>query len=992
MNKRLLYILGIAAAMLTSCSDEVADAPSPFLNGTEKTPLVATALLGVESAPQTRAADKAFAENDKLIAYLRHVTWNGETTGERTLVSAQKSPSLITFTKGSTTMTAYSGSDIIPIGTNTGLGLSEGNTNVASDLSVDGGLYWDDFSVNDPSKDKTDYSTYLRDPGHYLQSYYGYCYNGGTPNSGTELDTEDKKAAGTIGWTVQADQTAGIKTSDLLWSAEQTPVAYSHALDGRKGLIIPFTHAMSKVTIEIALDEGFDVDNEGKAVAFGSNATTPTLYANRVTNTTAPTYTHSTTVAEGDAAKIQMHLADDEQTTKKVRVYEAIIAPTVMKADNLLAQITVDGNKYDIKLSDAVLTTDPAGGTAAWSSKLKAYTISSSTLTKNSPEADYTTEKGGITLAGVNYRIKVTLKKQKIEVKAYITDWTDVKATADGVIMFDADVKASSDVTGTEVTSTSFDLWRSTTNVDAASYDADGSAEGIQKASTYTCSTDKWAGSPTLYWANASTSYYFRALAKVENPATAPNVITTVSGSTAATQGTDLLWAQTSKHKGKDASGNVIQENGVEKVYDAGSAINPRTGDVPLTFEHAMSKVSVILKHADGIEDAAKVNLAGAKISIINLYNGGTINIKTGDIEKLTSPIDADPQDDPFTIKDQPVDGEYKWLNQFVIPQSLVNDKGGNARETSPAFYQSSELTKIYSDGTSLASGGGDGTYYLTSDLNSVAATLYDETTANTYNAYLTGARSEGYEEKYTAEEALAYNAALDGAVKEGDAKPSPGNYDAEEAKAHNATLPGAVKAGDSKPEEGTYTAEEAATYNAALTGAVKAGDAKPSPGNYSADEAATYNAELTGAVSTETTKKTYTADDANAYNATLDGAVAVGDVQIPAHYALPGSKTPTNTDKVSHNPGDLKSAGSKIMMYITLEDKTRYSIDLATCKAYTEDSEGKKTELDAITEWKRGEHYTYTISLAKEAVTFRAMIKDWVENTAGGNANLEWD
>ena len=35
---------------------------------------------------------------------------------------------------------------------------------------------------------------------------------------------------------------------------------------------------------------------------------------------------------------------------------------------------------------------------------------------------------------------------------------------------------------------------------------------------------------------------------------------------------------------------------------------------------------------------------------------------------------------------------------------------------------------------------------------------------------------------------------------------------------------------------------------------------------------------------------------------------------------------------------------------------------------------------------------YTYPITLKKEAISFRVIIKDWDEKTGSGNANLDWD
>ena len=72
-------------------------------------------------------------------------------------------------------------------------------------------------------------------------------------------------------------------------------------------------------------------------------------------------------------------------------------------------------------------------------------------------------------------------------------------------------------------------------------------------------------------------------------------------------------------------------------------------------------------------------------------------------------------------------------------------------------------------------------------------------------------------EEKYSAEEAIAHNAKLEGALKADVALTQ------EQARAYNAKITGAAKATGN-----TLTAEEAASYNATLKDAVKAGDRKP--------------------------------------------------------------------------------------------------------------------------------------------------------------------
>lgn len=124
-TNNILYIIGVAAALLSSCSDDFTAAD--YLNGSEKTPLTACALIDGAGGVRSRAVDKDFEASDQLIAYLRHVTWDGS-TGARTNVDADHAPQLVTFTKGSTAMEAYNGSDITPIGTGVALGLTSDNT------------------------------------------------------------------------------------------------------------------------------------------------------------------------------------------------------------------------------------------------------------------------------------------------------------------------------------------------------------------------------------------------------------------------------------------------------------------------------------------------------------------------------------------------------------------------------------------------------------------------------------------------------------------------------------------------------------------------------------------------------------------------------------------------------------------------------------------------------------------------------------------------
>ena len=462
MMKKLIYLSVIIA--LLSCSNDVEETSS-YLNGTGKTPIETAALLDVTTAPLTRAANKDFAENDQLLAYLRHVTWNGGAT-DRNSVSVDQAPCLVTFIKGTEACIDYSGADITPIGLNTPLGLSFQNTKQTSNLTPT--LYWDDFSneTND-----------LRSSNHYLQSFYGYCYNGGTPSDALTEST------GVLGWTVPYDQTQAdaLKHADLLWSAEQTPIKYDHAEGSRGKLVLPYTHAMSMVTVVVTAAEGF-------SDAALTNTWLELQGMNRTCKTTAPTYEISN-VGQGTDSPglVKMALTLNEGMTC---TYRAIVVPqTVLTSGNSFLKINgAEDNNYEVKVTQNMLD--------GWASGLSEGKMQS----------------------GYNYQLNVTINKVGIDVSATITNWNTVEATGTGEIKFQNDVTTTGPIAD-ELKVGGMDIYKSTSQ----SFD--------EKSTTLTWdgTNSTWTYSPTIYWAGQGDASYFRAL----SPA---------ASTTAMAQGNDVLW------------------------------------------------------------------------------------------------------------------------------------------------------------------------------------------------------------------------------------------------------------------------------------------------------------------------------------------------------------------------------------------------------------------------------------------------------------------
>lgn len=498
---------------------------------------------------------------------------------------------------------------------------SDGNIKQTTSFTTSESLYWDDFS--DATYD-------IRTEGHGLRSAWGYCYNGNSsaPTEGNHKDD--------LEWSVSTSQNTdnNFKTSDLLWSQKQTPVPYNHEKNNHGTIIIPYTHAMSKATIVLTAGEGFGDD------AF-ENTTITLKSVNIKGKFTASTANVVGTKTEGqyETGDIQMLKKSTDATNKSV-TFECIFVPNTLLNDGKLWAVinNVAGNNYEIKLTSAMLS-----------------------------EGKWGTE--SLTKSGVNYKLTATINKQKIDVVAQIADWIIKETSADGKIQFTTDL--------TNITPIG--------DLNAGSYlvfmsDTDNDNNYGNAATTRSCYSETgWQDNPTLYWQGEEEARFFRGLAKMNGESlTSEGVLRN------AEQGTDLLWATTPQHTGKDNSGN-------DKTYQAGEKIEPRTSFVPLKFEHAMSKVKFVLQTTT--DENTKVNLEGATMSIPGIITVGTIDVANGNITLGSTTADLAPNNDT----------EY-----IVIPQNLagkkltitLNDANADEKKTTYSIL----LTDCKVDGNTISS------------------------------------------------------------------------------------------------------------------------------------------------------------------------------------------------------------------------------------------------------------------------------------------------
>lgn len=590
MRANIIYLL-MAAGVLASCTNDHLDTTEAvaYLDGTSKTPIAVQTNL--TTAPRSRAYDKTFEENDLLFAYIEAGKQEGDVF---------------------TPVSQFTWADNFTIGeTIDNGGTPEGTGLITNSDKLSPTLYWDDFS-------STEYD--LRESGRGLRLKYGYCYNGGEANATTKDET-----AGTLTWTVNTDQSVqddetanenysvNMKQSDLLYAATQDMITYGHDPESRGTLTLPYTHAMSKITINVTTGESYDASKENFA---SSVLTLKNMQVKANVNAPADTVTAVSTAGTSDITTFTKSKANTTAT------YQAIVGPTYLAAGNILAAITnIDGNDYNIPLTSGILSAWSSGEKMEISEEVIENGVAQAKPYNPLSRATIDGGKGYTTKPGIHYILDVTVEKQKIIIRATITDWESVKAEGKAAINFTGDVTEKGTIAD-ELKANGFDVYKSSS---ASSF--------TEKSTTVTFADSKWNYSPVIYWAGQSDNSYFRAISPAGN------------SSSELAQGTDLMWG-TSAAEGK--SGTAEE-----------SAIAPRTGDVALNFDHLMSKLSVKLETTD--DAAAKVDLTGATIKITNLATAGTYSIVNGTVVSGSA-------------VETMLSGKASGFVEYVVPQIIGDD------------------------------------------------------------------------------------------------------------------------------------------------------------------------------------------------------------------------------------------------------------------------------------------------------------------------------
>lgn len=532
-------------------------------------------------------------------------------------------------------------------------------------------LYWDDYGTADPGNSTG------RNKGLDI---YGVAVNGVT----TAPDVSNFTA---LSWTLDANQSSGWASKDLLTSnnVKVGGIDGAYKFDERtSGKLLEFTHAMSKITIELTAGDGFPTTGVGATTV--KFATTPEVtlqaYTTGQTELNWANTTGTVNVTTGEVSNLGTPKTITTKTnsitnTTYTVIKDALVMPgscfgTTDEA--IIAKINADGNIYYVTAAKirAAITTKYGSGN----------------------------EKNFKTQPGINYVLKVKVNKTDIEVTATIKDWETIESEeVTPVINVDADYSSSDN--GTNPNFTKFSFYRSL-NIDKdyskdysgnqnSYYAPEAVASGALDQST------KWTFNNALYWPTHSTHYHFRGvwpLTSVETTDVETNPHVKDLDSKQVIDVKNVAY-QADSYPSDLAIGmpeltdanKMCKNSDHTSVDQATNGICATAGLITLNFRYMMSQVEVVLKTSDeGSSNRVNIGL-NTVVEIVNVANEGYV--KLGDREVVPST-----QNETYTLDLVTGTGNECKRHSAIVPQTLI--QGGAGAATNTRF----KITVTNTDGT----------------------------------------------------------------------------------------------------------------------------------------------------------------------------------------------------------------------------------------------------------------------------------------------------
>lgn len=525
-------------------------------------------------------------------------------------------------------------------------------------------LYWDDYGSADPAN---------------MSTSKGGTVSDGSDGRGRGLDifavaVDNVQDAPTVSswialpWNVGSvsdgaiNQKSGWSTKDLLTSnnvkktnEEETNNPYKFD-DRAAGKLLAFTHAMTKVTVNLTANEGFPgypsgaenakFQEEPKVTLLGFNYTGKVNIETKTTTATDAEGTN-TTPANTARANFSAHReGSSEWAAAHIVTYNALVFPGNQFSDaTKILKIEADGNIYYVDASKINVAN---------------------------------TEEHNTFEQAKEYIFNITVNKTSIDVTATIKDWVSVSAANEAPVINVTNVYGYE---GTAFSSDkSFSFLRSTAKTSGYSIDAQMNYVNSPKSCTLV---------PTLYWPDHSTHYFFRATwPLIADTGTAGEYIPTSS----FIEANAVAVANEKFNAGhypseimlgyprvSDADGSADETCKVGHKESDGTTpkagICATQGKINMDFRYAMSQVIVELKTntAEGATNSVEFN-EHTVVEIIDGFTSGKLLLADGSSDFTDKTIED------YTMN-RLADDDHDSYKDAIIPQSLTNGTGESAKD-----------------------------------------------------------------------------------------------------------------------------------------------------------------------------------------------------------------------------------------------------------------------------------------------------------------------
>lgn len=631
--RRIPYIFCIALAMLAAaCSEEVTPTYSV---GVADSAITLRASISQQARP-LRAIDDNHGE---------HIVFEPYMTKAVLRMDGQRSDGWWRR-RTTATMTDF-------------VGYSEASKH--NEVSMDPMLYWDDFHTADPAN--TAGRAYgLNIYGAAVANYINTSNQVGTLPDGTNASNNNLKAMLESGdwtrlhWTLPLNQSDGttVTNSDLLTSNNVTATGDGTLkfddVTGKSGNtpsnLLEFTHAMTRITVELTAGEGFTPNGSGQPTFQDVPSVTLLGFpyvglVDIIHKTSTPTATDFTDGSTPATGNILCHVSMGGGS--HTATLTALVFPQCAFADatNVLS-IMADGNEYLVtakKINEAMTA---AGLTT--------------TLQQ-----------------GTNYVFQITVNKTSVDVTATTKDWDNIEAANEApIINFDKCYGQD----GAAFTET-FSLYRSTDRM-AGPY-TDNSDQAVI---SYDAEHSRYVMTPQLYWPDHKTHYFFRAIWPQVGSATGPAAAKLDGGKRILVQNepykagqypSDLRIGMPRKADGtpdetckKTGAGHGVEGICATDAPDGSTHDDEADGKIHLNFQYAMSQVSVILKTNADVSSTNRVTFdEHTKVEILNGYTAGALRLGDGSSDF------SDKTPATYTMS-KPAADDYTNYLDAIVPQTLT--------------------------------------------------------------------------------------------------------------------------------------------------------------------------------------------------------------------------------------------------------------------------------------------------------------------------------